>query len=122
MEEKERFLTANLQDMLSAYDKILFLSRGETKMAEILSSCPKKRLHDRKLFLLSQEDVPDLPDGIEEYRLDEKSAAALQRLYHTYEFSNKFIILSASDNFGTIWNYVETGVLTAEEALTALLD
>ncbi len=120
MESKE--LIQSLQDMLSSYDKILFLPRGETKMAEILGGCPQERLQDKKLLLLSQEDVPDLPDGIERHQVDEESAASLKRLYHTYEFSNKFRMLSASDNFGTIWNYVETGVLTAEEALAALLD
>lgn len=119
---KNEELIQNLQNMLSAYDIILFLPCIKTKIVEIFSNCPKEQLQDKKILLLSQGDVPGLPDGIDRYRLDEESAAALLHLYHTYEFSNKFRVLSASGNFGIIWNYTETGILTAEEALAALLD
>lgn len=42
-------------------------------------------------------------------------------LYHTYEFSDRFRLITDTDAYGSLWNYVRTGVLTQEEAFRALL-
>ena len=38
-------------------------------------------------------------------------------LYRMYEFSDRFIVLEESCQYGSIWNYVRKGLITAEEAL-----
>ncbi|MBR0091198.1 MAG: hypothetical protein IJP92_05835 [Lachnospiraceae bacterium] len=42
-------------------------------------------------------------------------------LYYTYEFSDRFRLITDTDAYGTLWNYVQTGVLTREEALYAMI-
>ncbi len=46
--------------------------------------------------------------------------AALE-LYRMYEFCDKFIVLSESEQYGSIWNYVKKGMISPEEALDAVL-
>ncbi len=41
-------------------------------------------------------------------------------LYRMYEFSDRFIVLDESNEYGSIWNYVRKGLITAEEALDTL--
>lgn len=43
-------------------------------------------------------------------------------LYRMYEFSDRFIALIESDEYGSIWNYVKRGVISAEDALSCILN
>ncbi len=45
----------------------------------------------------------------------------VMNLYRMYEFSDKIIVFSEDSQYGSIWNYVRKGFLTAEEAIDALL-
>lgn len=45
----------------------------------------------------------------------------IKKLYHTYQFSDRFQVISDETMYGTIFNYVDTGILTMEEAFDALL-
>lgn len=47
--------------------------------------------------------------------------AELLKIYHMYEFSDRFRVVSRDSRFGSIWNYVDTGMLTEQEALEALV-
>ena len=102
------------------YDKILFFPWDEDIIFEAFNSCFQKT-KKKKTILLSKKTVYCGSNSVDWIQLNEKSAAALRHLYYTYEFSDKFIALSTDSNFGTIWNYVKTGILTPEEALSAVL-
>ena len=45
----------------------------------------------------------------------------LIKLYRTYEFSDRFIVLDDSCQYGSVWNYVSEGTLSVEEALESLI-
>ena len=53
--------------------------------------------------------------------ISEEAYIELRQLYLIYEFSDKFRMISTDGNYGTLWNYVKTGLLTPEEAVEALL-
>ena len=42
-------------------------------------------------------------------------------LYRTYDFSDKVLVLSDSNQYGSLYNYVKTGILTKEEMVAALI-
>ena len=44
----------------------------------------------------------------------------LLKVYHMYEFSDRFRVVSRDSRFGSIWNYVDAGILTEREALEAI--
>ena len=41
--------------------------------------------------------------------------------YRMYDFSDKITVISDSDQFGSLINYVKTGILTKQEMVDALL-
>lgn len=117
---KEQKLLSFLQTAILTYDIILLVTHDAPEIVSLLSNYPKGRFN-KKVLLLLEDSVCGHPDGIDCIKLDEESCIALRQLYHTYEFSNKFRVLSAKNNFGTIWNYIKTGILSPEEAATAFL-
>ncbi|WP_029199518.1 hypothetical protein [Oribacterium sp. NK2B42] len=42
-------------------------------------------------------------------------------IYRMYDFSDKVFVISDSDQYGTMFNYVKTGILTKQEMIDALL-
>lgn len=117
---KEQKFIQNLQNLVRTYDRILFLPYKIQGIVSLFSNYPKEGLK-KKILLLSKDTLYSRLDGIDWIQLDEESSTMLRHLYHTYEFSDKFRILSTDENFGTIWNYTKTGILSPEEAVSALL-
>lgn len=117
---KEQELIQNLQNVVTAYDRILFLPNDTQEVVTLLDACPKEQLQKKVLILLGSMVRKPLADT-DWMKLDEEDCTALKQLYHTYEFSDKFRILSVDGNFGTIVNYARTGLLSAEETAAALL-
>ena len=54
-------------------------------------------------------------------QFSEAEFAAIQKLYHTYEFSDHIHFVALNDQYGSLFNYVKTGLLTEEEMIEALL-
>lgn len=50
-----------------------------------------------------------------------KQEKELLDLYHMYEFSDKFLVLEDSKQFGSMLNYVEGGLISFDEELKALI-
>ncbi len=42
-------------------------------------------------------------------------------IYRTYDFSDKVFVISDSDEYGSLFNYVKTGILTKREMVDSLL-
>lgn len=42
-------------------------------------------------------------------------------IYRMYDFSDKVFVISDSDQYGTMFNYMKTGILTKQELIEALL-
>lgn len=117
---KKQELIKDLQNKILYYDKILFIFDEIQEIVCSFNKCQRKL--SKKIFLLSKNAVNSDLAGTNCTQIEGKDSEILRHLYHTYEFSNKFTMLSADSNFGTIWNYVKTGILTSKEVLSALLD
>lgn len=63
----------------------------------------------------------DRKEGPIYHRISRQEAEKLEDLYYTYEFSDKFRILSEPGNFATIFNLAKAGILTWEETFEILL-
>ena len=53
--------------------------------------------------------------------ISQKELEELRELYQLYDFSDKIIFISDSTQYGTLFNYVKTGILTEQEMVDALL-
>lgn len=54
------------------------------------------------------------------YRTSVREQAALLSLYRSYEVSDKLFLLSDSQNYGSTWNYVNSGMITEQEMFEAM--
>lgn len=69
---------------------------------------------------LQGEDKLILRSGTKKY-FSQSEESAIKKLYLMYEFSDKVRLLEGSTQYGNLQNYVETGLLTWEEAKIAAL-
>lgn len=106
-----------VQTVMKTYDSILFVYPN--LQDELLVISLKGKFENNLILSAMEDKVINQSDWI---FLEKDICNALCRLYHTYEFSNKFKLLSADSNYGSIWNYVKTGLLSPEEVISALLD
>ena len=109
---------------LKEYDKI-FLVIGEGKqMQPVLTAfCDAIIMHEQKKVLVLSSF--HLDRGNEYSRLykeiSNQEVLALYQLYHLYEFSDRFFVLSANKMFGGLFNFLNLGLLNLEEFFIALL-
>lgn len=112
-----------LEEMLERYDRV-FLFMGTDKIYRDFTArfCASEALacSEMKILILATEGLADGKAHVCR-RLIWEEALRLKRFYLMYEFSDRFKFFSREDVFGSIVNYVETGVLTWEEVFSAIL-
>lgn len=114
-----------IEEALGEYDLILLVTDGAgaaENLTDLLCRSEALRKAEKKILILTEADV--LPTDT--YRctfvkIGRKERTALERLYGMYEFSNRFRILSCDRRWGSILNYVKTGIMTLEEAFQVFL-
>lgn len=85
--------------------RILLKHITRNQLEYVLVWCDKDlKLEDERLTFLSQ------------FLMDK-----LLEIYRLYDFSDKITVVSESNQYGTLLNYVKTGILTMEEMVDALL-
>ncbi len=108
----------DLKKWLKDYDKIFLVDPGEKSwnlLSEMLRCVNCGDRHGRVLFLSTQDGLK----GVQ--RISAEEYQSLWKLYHMYECSDRFKVLTDSRMYGSLLNYVDTGLLTMEEAAEALL-
>ena len=93
---------------LNIYDLILLVDSDEQSSVGGLMG----RLLNSQAFRKSQKKILVLPS--EKYK-------DLVSLYHTYEFSDRFKVIGRSRQHGGLFNYVDNGLLTEQEAFELIL-
>lgn len=53
--------------------------------------------------------------------IDARQFDAMVKMYHTYEFTDHIRIITHDKKYGSMLNYLETGLLTEDEYIEALL-
>ena len=112
-------LTKSLED----YEKIFFAANLSQEKIDLLKKfCDSIVLKDNaeKVMIFTTADIY-CDRNIMIYKISEKEANWIQEIYFMYEFSDKFQVLFNEGNFGGIFNYVNTGELSLEDAFEALL-
>lgn len=91
-----------MENILSGYDKIfLVLDKSLYKLLEAENK-------NKTLFLLP-------------FDISWEDSCKLSELYLMYEFSDRFQILCRNECFGSLMNFLDTGLLTNEELMDVLL-
>lgn len=98
----KQIIIYNLADT-ELLDKLLKLLILKTETVEIWSSV-KSCVNGDLLHVTSRDGLKDVI-----------------RMYKTYEFTDKIIIVSDDNNYPCIYNYVKQKVITEEEMIEAIL-
>lgn len=78
-------------------------------------------MNAKNILVLSVRTIPSESNLRITYRqITTEQQTELLKIYHVYEFSDRFRVVSRSGQFGSIWNYVDAGILTEQEALEAI--
>ncbi|MCR5789323.1 MAG: hypothetical protein K6G83_05475 [Lachnospiraceae bacterium] len=117
---KDPILTVLEEDLLQ-YDRVYLLGEGIDfgKLARAADRSEKKMIFYFPENLCAEEEVSCFPAY---RRISPEQENVILNLYRMYEFTDNFHLLDAdSRNYGNLLNYMESGVLTAEEVYEALL-
>ncbi len=122
MMNKDELLTA-LECYLNEYDRIILIinsSIGESDLVSKFINSEAVKNNTKKIMIMSSDNAPESEYYVY-YRLSKAEEKQLVSLYMMYEFSDRFQILAYGNNFGNIFNYVNTGLMTWEEMFEAIL-
>ncbi|WP_022759214.1 hypothetical protein [Butyrivibrio fibrisolvens] len=102
-----------LRDDLAKYRKLIMIDSGFLhKEAALKELKNKEHIHVYASEIVSEGNVECVDvDVLQE----------MKKQYLMYEFSDKFIIFGNSPQYGSVWNYVELGIMSFSEALDAML-
>lgn len=120
MNAKHNDIVTELRDCLEQYDRV-FLFCNNTKQFEILfvRSCVFKNTQ-KKIWIYSCNEVC-CSEPISRARISPEEERRMLEIYRTYEFSDRFYVIGFTDMYGSLFQYMDTGILTAEEIIEALL-
>lgn len=80
-----------------------------------LEACVQKQI-----LIMGLKD--DVSASKKEYQvITEQEYNLILRLYRMYEFTDKLRVIALSPQFGSMFNYLSTGIITQEEYFEALL-
>ncbi len=116
-------MVSKLEGALEKFDKVfLFMGKDEVHRDFMERFCASEVLKysGKNVLILSTEESTNGRAYVSR-KLTQEKAKRLKELYLLYEFSDRFELFSWEDNFGSIVNYIESGVLTWEEAFAAIL-
>ena len=106
----------DLEKWLRDYEKVFLVDSCERVEALVLETLRHVNRTGRRVLFLSQEGGTD---GVRQ--ISEEEYRRLWDLYFLYECSDRFQVLADRGMYGSLLNYVDTGLLTVEEAAEALL-
>lgn len=102
---------------LEKFDRILLLSGNKSEeLLKTFFESDVLRERNRKILILSTLNRLDTQNGTCEYhRISKEEQEILISLYNMYDFSDRFLLISDNPQYGSLLNYVKTGIMTMEE-------
>lgn len=111
-----------LEEKLCQFDKIFLIDAESLLLQPFLRELENQISKSEKVLTLFvyKEEICEL-SKLAYCQITEEQQNHLLNLYNLYEFSGAFYYVTKNNRYGTIWNYVDTGILTMQEAIRSLL-
>lgn len=111
---------AYIEQIIQTYDKVVLLEKSSKDFDwNVLENMSITNPH---ILILSTKQLNVKEKQIGFKQINKKMEQELCDLYHIYEFADNFILLEKKSTVATIFNYVQTAILTPEEAWNVLLE
>ena len=118
---KDRKIIKKIEDYIQEYDSVFVLNTRVLKNKTI----PQKfsEYSGKKILLLTKNwEIDNVPKGnIDILRISDEEYCTIEEMYYMYEFSDRIHLLADSTQYGSLDNYILNGILTEEEAFSALM-
>ncbi len=114
MTMRESNIVCRLKAIIDAGDKVLLFNSTNLEMLDLLRDIIKGRNDAHYTIFQSVEKSFDY--------VSQSEMGDILDLYRTYDFSDRVFVVSDSNQYGSLYNYVKMGILTKEEMIKALLD
>lgn len=113
--DKTPTILMEIEKDLERFDRILLIADGCIEAFPVVMDA-------KTVLVLSVGEVSLESNPQITYRqITTEQETELIKTYHMYEFSDRFRVVSRDSRFGSIWNYVDAGILTEQEALEAIV-
>jgi hypothetical protein len=104
-----------LEGTLKDNRRVLLIASDFSKTEEALAILDGYK----DIKVLSTDPASAKHENVQEISVDQEKE--FLDLYHMYEFSDKFLVLENSDQYGSMLNYVDGGLISFSEALKSLV-
>lgn len=106
-------LISKLENFLEQYDKVILLTEPYFPI-----NIGSAFVVSKKILIIAEKNMYWDENNIDFIKVSKEEAKEMIDLYHTYEFSDCFKVLSDSPHsFGGVLNLYRQGMLTDEEVL-----
>ena len=109
-------LYRQMEKYLEEYDRVLLIADERFRGYHINVDIPYKLL-----VLARQDTSPSEGEAFTLKIITDEECREFIHMYHMYEFSDSFLLLGTSRNYGGLLNMVDTGMMTGDEVVEALL-
>ncbi|MCR5508940.1 MAG: hypothetical protein K6F34_09660 [Lachnospiraceae bacterium] len=119
---KDKEIIKEVESLLEMYDIVFLMgNEDEPDMAVLIQGSEAVRKTEKKLAFLTVMPFDISCDRHLVKVITKDEMDLLLDLYRTYEPSDRLIYLKTSNVYGSIWNYVDSGILSRDEAIAAFV-
>lgn len=111
-------LICKMEELLSARKRVILLATYDKKILDYVEEILNNRLMENVEIW---HCINDVEQGSRLRRISAEEMKDVLEIYRIYDFSDKVIFISDSEQYGNLFNYVNNGILTTEEMVEALL-
>lgn len=108
-------LRGRLTTYLAQYRKVILIASDFSRIEEALAILD---MH-KDIKMLSVDGRCNRHENAQVITRDEERE--ILDFYHMYEFSDKFLVLENSSQYGSVFDYVEAGIISFDEAIRSLI-
>lgn len=114
-------ITEKIRKYLSEYDSVFVLGEGIPASGSFFQAISRQTAK-KNLLLVKELETDGIPEcGADIQTISYEEYCDIEELYYMYEFSDRIYLLTDTAQYGSLGNYISSGLLTEEEIFTALL-
>ena len=118
MDVTEKQILERLDRIIHDYNRVIIVKKNSDSQY-LISKLSRKIREDSGNVLIVTNDI-----FVEDVCVNVVTDPEIElycKLYFTYEFSDRFTVITGSGQYPSLFNYLSTGILTEEEILEAIL-
>lgn len=111
-------IVCELEQKINEGKKIFLLNQHDAKLLGLLCEGLKEHnMQDAEVWHCMDE----APEYSQAQRISRKEMDEVREMYLMYDFSDRISVISDTTQYGSLFNYLENGVITTEDMMESLL-